>query len=157
MTERVPMTQEGKKMLEAELTRLKTVERPRIVKAIEEARAHGDISENAEYAAAKEQQSQNEGRIIDLEDKLGRAEVIPPQAGKPEKIVFGVLVSLIDTENDKEVQYRIVGDFEADIKLNKISISSPLARALIGKRAGDEAVVQTPGGRRAYEITAIAS
>jgi len=155
MTERVPTTLEGKKWLESELTRLKSQERPKIIRAIEEARAHGDLSENAEYAAAKEMQGQNEARIRDIEDKLARVEVIPPQVGSPDKVVFGVMVTLVDVEIDKEVSYRIVGDHESDINAGKISVMSPIARALIGKAVGDEVVVRTPGGMRTYEVVDI--
>lgn len=149
------MTTQGAVALREELKRLKTVERPRIVEAISTARAHGDLSENAEYHAAKEEQGFNEGRIKELEDKLARAHVIEPSSIDSERIVFGATVELIDLESGNEVVYQIVGVDEADIDQGKVSITSPIARALIGKEAGDTAVVQAPGGVREYEIQAV--
>lgn len=150
--ERVPMTIAGYKSLEAELHRLKAVERPRIIAAISEARAHGDLSENAEYHAAKEQQGLNEARVADLEDKIGRAEVIDPSKLSGEKIKFGATVSLADEDSGDKVKYTIVGDLEANLRDGKISISSPIARALIGKAKGDSVEVTTPKGSRAFEV-----
>jgi len=152
---RVPMTKEGAKQLEEELQRLKTVERPRIITAIAEARAHGDLKENAEYHAAREQQSFTEGRIREIESKLSEAQIIDitqiPNSGK---VIFGATVDLINSATDERLTFRIVGDDEADVKANKISVSSPLARALIGKEEGDIVEVTTPGGKVSYEIDA---
>lgn len=153
--QRVPMTAEGKIKMEEELKRLQSEERPRIIRAIEEARAHGDLSENAEYSAAKEQQGQTEARIRDLEDKIARSEVIPPQTGTPTRVVFGVEVKIVDTSSEKESTYRIVGDYESDPQRSRISVNSPMGRALIGKEAGDEVTVRTPGGLRSYEVLSI--
>lgn len=147
------MTVEGEKTLRAELTRLKSEDRPRIIAAISDAREHGDLKENAEYHAAREQQGFCEGRIQELEGKLGNSRVIDIKtipAGK--KVLFGVTVTLVNMETDAEVTYKIVGEDEANIKLNKVSITSPVARALIGKSVGDEVVVKTPGGEVEYEI-----
>lgn len=153
---RVPMTKEGAKQLEEELQRLKTVERPRIINAIAEARAHGDLKENAEYHAAREQQSFTEGRIREIESKLSEAQIIDitqiPNSGK---VIFGATVDLINSATDERLTFRIVGDDEADVKANKISVSSPLARALIGKDEGDSVEVKTPGGQKSYEILKI--
>lgn len=150
------MTLQGAKALREELQNLKSVERPRIIKAIAEAREHGDLRENAEYHAAKEQQGFVEGRIVELEAKLNSAEVIDVAIlNTGGKIVFGATVSLVSLDTDEEVTYQIVGDDEADIKHSKISISSPIARALIGKEAGDTAVVNAPGGNKEYEIVAV--
>jgi transcription elongation factor GreA len=146
------MTAEGHAALDAELKHLKSVERPAIIAAISEAREHGDLSENAEYHAAKEKQSFIEGRVAELEDKLARAEVIDVSKLKGEKVVFGATVTLIDADTEKEVTYRIVGEDEADISKGKVSVGSPIARALIGKTVGDEAEVAAPGGARVYEI-----
>lgn len=150
---KVPMTAQGEQALRAELEQLKKVDRPRIVQAIAEAREHGDLKENAEYHAAREQQSFAEGRIMDIEGKLSHAQVIDvtaiPRTGK---VIFGVTVDLINVESDDTVTYRIVGDDEADAKQNLISVNSPIARALIGKEEGDVAVVRAPGGDREYEI-----
>ena len=151
----VPMTVEGKKMLEDELKRLKTVDRPAVIKAIEVARGHGDLSENADYSAAKERQSFIEGRIAELNGKLALAKVIDPTSIKSDKIVFGATVLLSDQDSGKEVKYKIVGADESDIKQNKISINSPLARALIGKQSGDEVVVNAPKGAVHYDIVEI--
>jgi len=150
--ERLPMTSKGKVMLEAELKHLTLVERPSVIKAIEEARAQGDISENAEYDAAKDRQALIEGRILELQGKLASAEVIDPSQLKADRIVFGATVTLLDLEEEVEVKYQIVGVDEADVKNNTISILSPLARALIGKVAGDIVIVQSPKGDREYEI-----
>jgi transcription elongation factor GreA len=149
----IPLTQRGAQMLKEELHRLKTVERHAVIQAIAEARAQGDLSENAEYDAAKDKQGFIEGRIQELEGKLAAAQVIDPaslDAGG--RVVFGATVELEDEASGNTVTYQIVGDDEADLKLGRISISSPIARALIGKEAGDEAEVQAPGGVRAYEI-----
>jgi transcription elongation factor GreA len=147
------MTQNGAKQLEEELARLKYVERPSVIKAIAEARGHGDISENAEYEAAKEKQSFIEGRIAEIEYKLSKAQIITPQdINNDGRIVFGAKVQLIDLESETEVSYQIVGEDEANIKLGKISVTSPLARSLIGKEAGSIIEVTTPKGIREYEI-----
>jgi transcription elongation factor GreA len=150
--ERVPMTIEGHKALEAELHRLKSEERPRIIQAIAEARAHGDLSENAEYHSAKDAQGMNEAKVADLEDKLGRADVVDPTTMSGDTVKFGATVKLVDEDTDEEVTYKVVGDLEADVKNGKVSISSPIARALIGKSTGDSVEVTTPKGSRAYEI-----
>jgi transcription elongation factor GreA len=154
--EKVPMTANGHMQLEAELKRLTSEERPRIIQAISDARSHGDLSENAEYHAAKEQQSLNEGRIAELEDKLSRAEVIDVTKLSGDTIKFGAKVTLIDEDTEEKRVYRIVGDVEADVKEGRISISSPIARALIGKAVGDTVEVIAPGGARSYEIRRIA-
>lgn len=153
--QRVPMTREGAEALRQELTTLKTEKRHQIVAAIEEARAHGDLSENAEYHAAKEEQGLNESRISNLEDKLARAQVIDASTIETDTIVFGAHVTLVDLDKDIEVNYYIVGEDEADISQGKISITSPIARALIGKEEGDVATVHAPGGDREYEITEV--
>lgn len=150
---KVPLTVVGAEQLRNELHRLKTVERPTIIEAIAEARSHGDLSENAEYDAAKEKQGFIEGRIRELEGKLANAQIIDPRHLDVDgRIVFGATVELVDAETGDEVKYQIVGEDEADIKLGKISVISPIARALIGKYAGDVADVQAPGGLRHYEI-----
>ena len=150
---KVPLTVSGAEKLKAELQRLKTVERPRIIQAIAEARAHGDLSENAEYHAAKEQQSFIEGRIAEVEGKLASAQVIDPKTVNAEgRVVFGATVDLLDEDSNTESTYQIVGDDEADIAQGMISISSPIARALIGKEAGDSVEVRVPDGTRHYEI-----
>jgi transcription elongation factor GreA len=150
---KVPMTVAGEASLREELTRLKTVDRPRISQAIGTAREHGDLKENAEYHAAREQQSFAEGRIIEIEFKLGGAQVIDvTKIAKSGKVIFGTTVDLINVETEAEVRYRIVGEDEADIKQNLISVGSPLARALIGKEEGDVAVVRAPAGDIEYEI-----
>lgn len=152
----VPMTSRGATALTDELKQLKTVARPEVVTAIAEARAHGDLKENAEYHAAKEQQSFIEGRIQELESVLSNAQVIDPSTLQQDgRVVFGVTVDLINIDNDDEVTYQIVGDYESDIKLNRVSISSPIARALIGKEVDDIATVNAPGGAIEYEIIAI--
>lgn len=150
--DKLPMTLRGKALLDAELKKLLLEERPSIIKAIEEARAQGDISENAEYESAKERQSHIEGRIADIQSKLAGAEVIDVSGIKSDRVVFGAHVSIADTESEEEAQYQIVGVDEADVKQGMISILSPLARALIGKKKGDVVVVQSPKGDREYEI-----
>lgn len=150
--ERVPMTIEGFKSIEAELHRLKAEERPRIIQAIAEARSHGDLSENAEYHAAKEAQGLNEAKVADLEDKISRAEVVDTAKLSGATIKFGATVTLVDEDTDDRVTYKIVGDHEANVREGKISISSPIARALIGKSQGDSAEVTTPKGARSYEV-----
>ncbi|MGH8371874.1 MAG: transcription elongation factor GreA [Gammaproteobacteria bacterium] len=150
---KTPLTIRGAERLREELKRLKTVDRPRIIQAIAEARAHGDLSENAEYHAAREQQSFAEGRIQEIEFKLSNAEIIDvTQLNAGGKVVFGATVVLSDEENGNEVTYQIVGEDEADIKQNRISVNSPIARALIGKQEGDVAVVKTPAGERQFEV-----
>lgn len=151
---KVPMTVKGEEKLRKELEKLKREERPRIVKAIEEARAHGDLKENAEYHAAKEQQGLVEARIRDIEEKLANVQIIDVTkiAGNKDKVVFGATVHLLDVDNNKQIVYQIVGDDEADIKHQKLSINSPVARALIGKKIGDEVVVKTPSGEIVYAI-----
>jgi transcription elongation factor GreA len=152
----VPITLRGAEALKDELKQLKTVARPEVVAAIAEAREHGDLKENAEYHAAREQQSFIEGRIQELEGTLSQSQIIDP-ATLPQdgRVVFGVTVSLLNIDNDEEVQYQIVGDYESDIKLNRISVSSPIARALIGKEIDDVVTVQAPGGNIEYEIVEI--
>jgi transcription elongation factor GreA len=153
--EKVPMTSGGHEALSNEVQRLKGPERQRIIQAISEARAHGDLSENAEYHAAKEQQSHNEGRILELEDMLSRAEVINVTALSGNSVKFGATVKLVDEDTDAEVTYQIVGEYEANVEAGKISIASPIARALIGKELGDSVEVNTPGGGKSYEILAV--
>ena len=153
--ERVPMTIEGFRTLEAELQRLKSEERPRIIQAISEARAHGDLSENAEYHAAKEQQGLNEARVADIEDRISRADVIDTSKLSGTTIKFGATVTLVDEDTDEKVKYKIVGDAEASVRDGKISISSPIARALIGKSKNDTAEVTTPKGARSYQVLKI--
>jgi transcription elongation factor GreA len=150
--ERIPMTHAGYQALEAEINQLKSVERPAIIKMIAEARAHGDLSENAEYHAAKERQAFVEGRVIELEDQIGRAEVIDVSKLSGTTIKFGATVTLVDEDTDEKRKFQIVGDFEADAKKGRISISSPIARALIGKSKGDTVEVAAPGGARSYEV-----
>lgn len=153
MTLTVPVTVKGAEKLKAELHRLKTVERPAVINAISEARAQGDLSENAEYDAAKEKQGFIEGRIKEIEGKLSNAQIIDPSTLDAEgRVVFGSTVKLEDLDSGAQVTYQIVGDDEADIKFNLISISSPIARALIGKMEGEIAIVKAPGGDREYEI-----
>jgi transcription elongation factor GreA len=146
------MTAAGHKALEDEVKHLKGTERPATIKMIAEARAHGDLSENAEYHAAKERQSFIEGRVMELEDMLSRAEVIDIKSLSGDSVKFGATVTIVDEDTDTEVKYQIVGDMESDAKNGKISISSPIARALIGKSVGDTVEVAAPGGARAYEI-----
>ncbi|MBN9598098.1 MAG: transcription elongation factor GreA [Afipia sp.] len=155
MVEKVPMTVAGHAALEEELKQRQSIERPRIVEAISEARSHGDLSENAEYHAAKEAQSHNEGRIAELEDKLARADIIDVSKLSGDTIKFGATVTLIDEDTDKKAIWQIVGDTEADAKKGRISISSPLARALIGKKKGASVEVVAPGGAKAYEIAKV--
>ncbi|MDQ6975094.1 MAG: transcription elongation factor GreA [Mariprofundaceae bacterium] len=150
--QRVPMTKQGAESLRQELAGLKSEKRHQIVAAIEEARAHGDLSENAEYHAAKEEQGLNESRIASIEDRLARAQVIDPASIHVQNIVFGAKVTLLDLDKDTEVHYFIVGENEANIDQGKISITSPVARALIGKEEGDVATVHAPSGDREYEI-----
>jgi transcription elongation factor GreA len=153
---RTPMTLRGAEQLRAELKRLKGEARPNVIKSIAEARSHGDLSENAEYHAAREQQSFIEGRIGEIEAKLGNAEIIDtaslPRTGR---VVFGATVDLEDQDGGQKLQYQIVGDDEADIRAGRISVSSPIARALVGKSEGDVVDVAAPGGRRSYEIVAV--
>jgi len=150
------MTANGFRMLEEELKKRQTVERPRIIVAIQEARAHGDLSENAEYSSAKEAQSHNEGRIGELESLISRAEIIEVSKLSGNTIKFGATVKLVDDDTEEEKSYMIVGDVEADVKAGRISLSSPIARALIGKKVGDTVEVNTPGGGKSYEIVEIA-
>jgi transcription elongation factor GreA len=153
---KVPMTVEGERRLKAELQRLKSVERPAVIAAIAEARSHGDLSENADYDAAKERQGFIEGRIAEVETKLAGAQVIDPATIDAEgRVVFGATVELEDPQSGERYTYQIVGDDEADIKHGKISINSPIARALIGKTEGDVADVHAPGGLRSYEVGAV--
>ncbi|MGI9287169.1 MAG: transcription elongation factor GreA [Pseudomonadales bacterium] len=152
----IPMTVEGEAKLREELQRLKTVDRPRIVQAIAEAREHGDLKENAEYHAAREQQSFAEGRIGEIEGKLAEARVIDVKTIPPTgKVIFGTTVEIYNFETEATQTYKIVGDDEADVKVNKISVNSPIARALIGKEEGEEVVVQTPSGAVEYEISKV--
>lgn len=153
--EKIPMTIIGYEALQSEIKRLKTIERLAIISAIAEARKHGDLSENAEYHAAKEQQAMNEAKISDLEDKLSRADVIDISKLSGNIVKFGANVTLVDEDTEKESQYQIVGEFESDITKGLISISSPIARALIGKSIGDSVEVATPGGGKSYEIIQI--
>ncbi|HZQ63280.1 MAG TPA: transcription elongation factor GreA [Casimicrobiaceae bacterium] len=156
MPTKIPMTVEGAERLKKELHRLKTVDRPTVIQALAEARSHGDLSENADYDAAKERQGFIEGRISEVEAKLANAQIIDPAAVDAEgRVVFGATVELADSDSGEQVTYQIVGDDEADIKHGKISVSSPIARALIGKHAGDTAEVQAPGGVREYEVLAV--
>ena len=150
--DKFPLTKEGFTALEQELKNLKGVERPNIIAAIAEARSHGDLSENAEYSAAKEKQSFIKGRIQELEAVISRAQVIDPSLNKGDIVRFGAVVLVVDEDTDKESKYQIVGDYEADIEKNKISLSSPLAKALIGKEVGDVAEYTAPGGKKSFEI-----
>ena len=150
--DKVPMTIEGYKKLEVDLHQLRAIERPRIIQAISEARAHGDLSENAEYHAAKDAQGLNEAKVADLEDKLSRADVIDTSKLSGATVKFGATVTLIDEDTEEKVKYRIVGEIEADVKQGKISIASPIARALIGKGKGETVEVTTPKGSRSYEV-----
>jgi len=155
MIEKVPMTEAGYTRLQDELKRLKTVERPSVVKALESAREHGDLSENAEFHAAKERQSFIETRVMELEDKLRRADVIDVGALSGNRVQFGATVRLVDEDTDEKVTYTIVGTDEADIKEGLLSVTSPLARGIIGKNKGDSAEVNTPGGLKYYEILTV--
>ena len=153
--EKVPMTAEGYQALDEELKRLKTVERPAVIAAIGEARQHGDLSENAESHAAKDRPGWIEGQIAEIEDRMARAQVIDVSKLSGAQIKVGATVSLIDEDTEQEARYQIVGDHEADVKAGKISISSPIARAMIGKEGGDVVEVMTPTGVKAYEITKV--
>lgn len=156
MMRKVPMTNAGAEKLRAELHRLKTVERPRIIKAIAEARAHGDLKENAEYHAAREQQSFTEGRILEIEGKLSNSQIIDvTQIPNTGKVIFGTSVTLINVNTDESIYYKIVGEDEADVKEKMISITSPIARAMVGKQIGDIIQVQTPDSIIEYEITEV--
>ncbi|MBB3713131.1 transcription elongation factor GreA [Limimaricola variabilis] len=152
--EKIPLTREGFAKIDAELKHLKSVERPAIIAAISEARAHGDLSENAEYHSAKEKQSFIEGRIKELESVIGLADVIDPSKMSG-SIKFGATVKLVDEDTDEEKTYQIVGEYEADIEAGRLNIKSPLARALIGKDEGDSVEVRTPGGEKSYEILSV--
>lgn len=154
--DKFPMTAGGHIALEEELKRRQQVERPRIIQQIAEARSHGDLSENAEYHAAKEAQSLNEGRIAELEDRLSRAEVIDVSKLSGTTIMFGATVTLVDEDTEEKKTYQIVGESEADVKAGRVSITSPTARALIGKKIGDSVEVNTPGGGKSYEILNVA-
>lgn len=153
--DKIPITAPGFAQLEAELKNLKTVERPGVIKAIAEAREHGDLSENAEYHAAREKQSFIEGRIMELEAMVAHAEVIDPQSIGGDTVKFGATVKLVDEETEKEVTYQIVGEYEASLEQGKIALTAPIARALIGKKAGDTAEVNTPKGQRYYEVLSV--
>ncbi|HEX5317523.1 MAG TPA: transcription elongation factor GreA [Stellaceae bacterium] len=153
---RIPMTGEGYNRLQEELKRLKSVDRPAIIRAIAEARTHGDLSENAEYHAARERQSFIEGRVMELEDKISRAEVIDVSKLSGSLVKFGATVTLADEETDEEQTFMIVGEDEADIKQGRLSVTSPLARALIGKSKGDSVEVSTPRGAKSYEVVTVA-
>ncbi|GAB1717077.1 MAG: GreA/GreB family elongation factor [Nitrobacter sp.] len=155
MVDKVPMTRGGHTALEDELKKRQSVDRPRIIEQIAEARSHGDLSENAEYHAAKEEQSHNEGRIAELEDKLARADIIDVSKLSGDTIKFGATVTLIDEDTDKKAVWQIVGEAEADARKGRISITSPLARALIGKKKGSSVEVVAPGGAKAYEIAKV--
>jgi len=150
--DKVPMTAEGFQALDEELKRLKTQERPAVIAAIAEARSHGDLSENAEYHAAKERQGWIEGRIAEIEDKIARAQVIDVSKLSGAQVKFGATVSVVDEDTEEEARYQIVGEHEADVRSGKVSIASPIARAMIGKESGDVVEVNTPGGVKAYEI-----
>jgi transcription elongation factor GreA len=153
--EKVPMTGEGYQSLDDELRRLKTLERPTVIAAIAEARLHGDLSENAEYHAAKDRQGWIEGRIAEIEDKIARAQVIDVSKLSGGQVKFGATVSVVDEDTEESARYQIVGEHEADVRSGKVSISSPIARAMIGKESGDVVEVNTPGGVKAYEIVKI--
>ncbi|HUK66376.1 MAG TPA: transcription elongation factor GreA [Anaeromyxobacteraceae bacterium] len=153
--DRMPITKAGLSRLKEELKRLKAVERPKIVREIAEARSHGDLSENAEYHAAKEKQSHLEGRLRQVEDWIARAEVIDLSRLGGDRVVFGATVTLADGESGDEVRYQVVGELEADLKQGRISVTSPIARAIIGKQEGDVARVRSPGGEREYEIVSV--
>jgi transcription elongation factor GreA len=153
--EKVPMTVEGYRALDEDLKRLKTLERPAVIAAISEARAHGDLSENAEYHAAKERQGWIEGQIADIEDKMARAQVIDVSKLSGKQIKFGATVSVIDEDTEEKARYQIVGEHEADVKRGRVSVTSPIARAIIGKESGDVVEVNTPGGVKAYEIVKV--
>ena len=150
--EKFPITIDGFKRMEDEVKRLKVVERPAVIKAIAEAKEHGDLKENAEYHAAREKQSFIEGRILELEDKIARADVIDPRNLTGKKVMFGAKVQLVDEDSEEEITYHIVGEYEADIKRNLVAITAPIARALIGKNVGDSVEVRAPAGVKHYEI-----
>ena len=149
------MTAGGYQTLDEELKRLKTIERPAVIAAISEARSHGDLSENAEYHAAKERQGWIEGRIAEIEDKIARAQVIDVSKLSGKQVKFGATVSVVDEDTEEEARYQIVGEHEADVKRGRVSVTSPIARAIIGKETGDVVEVNTPGGVKAYEITKV--
>jgi transcription elongation factor GreA len=153
--DKVPMTAEGFQALDEELKRLKTQERPTVIASIAEARTHGDLSENAEYHAAKERQGWIEGRIAEIEDKIARAQIIDVSKLSGKQIKFGATVSVVDEDTEEKARYQIVGEHEADVRSGKISIASPIARAMIGKEKGDVVEVNTPGGVKAYEIVKV--
>jgi transcription elongation factor GreA len=153
--EKVPMTAEGYHALDEDLKRLKTVERPAVIAAIGEARLHGDLSENAEYHAAKDRQGWIEGQIAEIEDKMARAQVIDVSKLSGKQVKFGATVSVIDEDTEEQARYQIVGEHEADVKKGRVSITSPIARAMIGKESGETVEVNTPGGVKAYEITKV--
>jgi transcription elongation factor GreA len=153
--EKVPMTAEGYQALDEELKRLKSQERPTVIAAIAEARSHGDLSENAEYHAAKERQGWIEGRIAEIEDRIARAQIIDVSKLSGDQVKFGATVSVVDEDTEESARYQIVGEHEADVRSGKISIASPIARAMIGKEIGDVVEVNTPGGVKAYEILKI--
>jgi transcription elongation factor GreA len=150
--EKVPMTGEGYQSLDDELKRLKSIERPAVIAAIAEARAHGDLSENAEYHAAKDRQGWIEGRIAEIEDKMARAQVIDVSKLSGAQVKFGATVSVVDEDTEEEARYQIVGEHEADVKAGRLSVTSPLARGMIGKEVGDVVEINTPGGVKSYEI-----
>src|SRR5438132_12494320 len=149
--EKVPMTVKGYQTLDTELKRLKSIERPSVIAAISEARSHGDLSENAEYHAAKERQGWIEGRIAEIEDKIARAQVIDVSKLSGAQVKFGAIVSVVDEDTEEKARYQIVGEHEADVRSGKVSIASPIARAMTGKESGDVVEVNTPGGGKAYE------
>ncbi|MGF1464073.1 MAG: transcription elongation factor GreA [Maricaulaceae bacterium] len=153
--QKIPMTAEGHRALEEELKTLKSEERPAVIAAIAEAREHGDLSENAEYHAAKERQSYIEGRILELEDKISRSQVIDPTKLNGSTVKFGATVTVLDEDTEEESVYKIVGEDEADVKAGKVSLTSPIARSLIGKEAGDAVEVAAPGGAKGYEIVRV--
>ncbi len=155
MVERIPMTKKGHEKLRQELNQLQRHERQKVIQAIETAREHGDLKENAEYHAAKERQSHIEGRIMELKDKLGRSEVIDCSSLECDRVVFGVVVTLVDLDTDDEVSYQLLGPEEASVETGSISVLSPLGQAMIGKSVGDEVVVKTPGGVRQFEVMEI--
>ncbi len=152
MVQRIPMSKAGNKKLREELLRLERVERGEVVKAIETAREHGDLKENAEYHAAKDRQGHIEGRIIELKDKLARAEVIDCSRVNTERVIFGAIVELLDMDTDEEMTYQLLGPEEADVKNGSISVLSPLGKSMIGKEIGDEVLAKTPGGTREFEV-----
>lgn len=153
--EKFPITTQGFKAMEVELKQLKTVDRPNVIKAIAEARAHGDLSENAEYSAAREKQSFIEGRILEIEGRIAGAEVIDVSGLTGDQVKFGATVELLDEDTEEKVTYQIVGEYEADLKQGKLSLAAPISRALIGKKKGDSVEVNTPKGSKSYEIIAV--